>query len=189
MEQAHTRIFWPQRFHHLTRTRAVDGLNQLRLHVVMPSVLSRLALPYGVAEDYRIDLATFTGRQRGRVMHRGAEAHPISFWDTIMPFPDYGIVVVKLGYHGGTRVIRVALHAGGFSDRRFARYAREVLAGQMTRLQAHHSYMYTVFESDSPWMFQLVSRLKTGKCSRAKFCNVLDVIQYQQYCVRNGVPF
>ena len=150
----------------------------------MPAVLSRLALPYGVGEDYRIELATVTGRQRGRRMQRG-EAHPPSADDEIMPFPDYGVVVEKLRTPSG-RAVRVLLHAGYFSDRRFARYASEFLAGQVTRLQAHQSYAYLAHEADSVWMFQLCRRLRTGKVDRQTFCSVLDALKYQEYCTRVG---
>ena len=150
----------------------------------MPAVLSRPVLPYGVGDDLRIELATFSGRQRGRRMQRG-EAHPPSADDEIMPFPDYGVVVEKLRPPSG-RAVRVLLHAGYFSDRRFARYASEFLAGQFTRLQAHQSYAYVAHEADSVWMFQLCRRLRTGKVDRQTFCSVLDALKYQEYCTRVG---
>ena len=152
----------------------------------MPAVLSRLALPYGIEQDYRIGLAAFSGNQRGRAFRRSVEAHPISAHDSIMPLPDYGIVVEKLRTPDG-RAVRLLLHAGYFSERRFARYAYEFKDGQLTRIQAHHSFAFLAVERDCPWMYVLCRRLRTGKCNRETFCNVLDALQYRDFVSRAEV--
>ena len=148
-------------------------------------VLSKLAVPYGIGEDYRVEWATSGGNQRGRRMQREPFAPCASA--RIMPLPDYGLVRERFDDGCGNRAYRILMHAGYFSERRFARYVREYLGGEMTRLQAHHSFGYQADKADNPWGYQLCRTVRTGKCSREVFCNLMDVLDYMQYCFRNNI--
>jgi hypothetical protein len=149
------------------------------------AAFSKLAMPYGVGDNYRVEWATSEGNQRGRRMPR--EPFAPSANDRIMPLPDYGIVRQRFGIVPGFREVRVVMHAGYVSDRRFARYVREYTGGQQTRIQAHHSHAYIAVEAVNPWAYQLCRSLRTGRCSREAFCNLLNVLDYMGYCRRNNV--
>ena len=151
----------------------------------MPAVLSKLAAPYGIGESYRVEWATSEGNQRGRRMAREPFAPSAS--SRIMPLPDYGLVRQRFGHDRGYRAVRITMHAGYFTDARFARYVREYKGGQITRIQAHHSLAYVAEESFCPWAYRVCRNVRTGKCSREDFCNLLDVLDYMAYCRRNNM--
>jgi hypothetical protein len=110
----------------------------------MPACFSKLALLYGIGENYRIELVEHHAGQRPR---RGMYAiHAPSADDEIMMFPDYGTVRHVRGDRPFRR-IRVLLDAGYFSQSRFGKYVREYTAGQLVRLQAHHSYYIDCYEN------------------------------------------
>ena len=154
--------------------------------VAMPACFSKLALPYGIGEDYRIEIAEHHAGQRPR---RGMPAiHAPSADDEIMMFPDYGTVRHVQGDRPFRR-IRVLLHAGYFSQSRFDKYVREYTAGQLVRLQAHHSYVIDCYESDRlehPWLFRVAKAVKTAKVSRETFLALLDLLNYDKLCMRSG---
>ena len=116
-------------------------------------------------------------------MNRGA-AHAPRSEDRIMLFEDYGCVKVM----GGQRPFRnvlVYIHAGYSSERRFERYARELKAGQMTRLQAHHSYVFGAQEVMGDEKWRICKTACTGKISREMFCCLLDLFKLWGYEDRN----
>ena len=90
-----------------------------------------------------------------------------------MRFPDYGFVRLTYGSRPLRRCVIIA-HAGYFSERRFARYAREIKSQQMTRLQAHHSYRAEAWEGDNIDLWRYLRQCRTGKVDRDTFLQFID---------------
>ena len=152
----------------------------------MPACFSKPLMPYGITDDLRIELAEHHASQRPRrsipVMHAPSAA------DTIMLFPDYGTVKVVQGIRPFRR-ISVLLHAGYFSQRRFDTYVREYTAGQLVRIQAHHSYRFDADEGgdlERPWLFHVAKAVQTRKVDRQTFLSLLDLLQYDRFWARSG---
>jgi hypothetical protein len=152
----------------------------------MPACFSKPLMPYGITDDLRIELAEHHASQHPR---RGMPAiHAPSADDTIMMFPDYGTVKVVQGIRPFRR-ISVLLHAGYFSQRRFDTYVRQYTAGQLVRIQAHHSYRIEVDEGgdlERPWLFHVAKTVQTRKVDRQTFLALLDLLQYEGFCARSG---
>ena len=140
-------------------------------------------MPYGVDEDYRIPLAPTPSR---RPMSRTTHAPTSADW--IMDFPDYGVCKVCQGERP-RRYIALYLHAGYFSQRRWDRYCTELKAGQLTRIQAHHSMAWAAEEHTSSQMnWRIAKAVRTRKLSRAEFCDLLDLLGFLGLQVRAERP-
>ena len=141
----------------------------------MPSVLSVMVSPYDGCE--RIELAPAPKR---RAMRRSV--HTPTFDDHVMNFPDYGVCKLVFG-EKPHREIQVYLHAGYFSDRRFARYCAEMRRLELTRLQAHHSWAVAATEpppGSRCLHWRVLRSLREGKVDRATFCGIMDLLKLSE---------
>jgi hypothetical protein len=149
----------------------------------MPSVFSMPIAPYG--DDDRIELApAVRGR---RAMPTGA--HATTYDQRMMNLPDYGCCKLKYGTRP-FREIQIYLHAGYFTERRFASYCDKMSRHVLTRLQAHHSYVVICNEplphQPRSLQWRIVRSLRTGKISREMFCSILDMLELVESMRRNG---